>query len=106
MANKEVGVEFSFLIANRSFKKLGAQNPDGWGIGYYKNNNPEIFKESISTEESLQFNNNVKQLQSNFLISHVRKRSVGKDGLKNTHPFGYENWIFAHNGTIDIRNLI
>jgi predicted glutamine amidotransferase len=37
------------------------------------------------------------------LIAHFRKRSVAAKSLENTHPFLYERWAFAHNGTI--RNL-
>jgi len=42
VANKKVNVEFSFLEADLTFKELGSSNPDGWGIGYYENGNPNI----------------------------------------------------------------
>ena len=106
VADKEVDVEFSFLEASRSFKELGSENPDGWGIGYYKKDNPKIFKEPISTEKSLKFDNIIKKIRSRYLISHVRKSSGTEIKYVNTHPFGYRNWIFAHNGTIDIKNHI
>ena len=106
VANKEVNVKFSFLKANLSFKELGSKNPHGWGIGYYKNGNPEITKESKSIEKSLKLNDIIEQKISNIFISHVRKSSGTEIKYVNTHPFGYEKWIFAHNGTIDIKDHI
>lgn len=106
MANKEVDIVFSFLKTNRSFKKLGSLNRDGWGLGYYKNDNPQIFKEPVSTEESLYFNNIVETTYSNIIISHVRLSTQGIRTRENTHPFVYRNWIFAHNGNIDIKSQI
>jgi len=106
VANKEVNVKFSFLKAKLSFKELGSKNPHGWGIGYYKNGNPEITKEPKSIEKSLKLNDIIVQKISNIFISHVRKSSGTKIKYVNTHPFGYRNWIFAHNGTIDINNHI
>lgn len=106
MANKEVDVKFSFLKANKSFKELGLDNPDGWGIGYYKNGNPEIFKESNNISKSLKLNDIIIQRISNIFISHVRKSSGTAIKYENTHPFRYKKWIFAHNGTIDIKDLM
>jgi len=106
VANKEVDIKFSFLKAKISFKGLGSNNPDGWGVGYYKNGNPEIIKEPKSIEKSLKLNDITEQKVSNIFISHVRKSSGTEIKYVNTHPFGYRNWIFAHNGTIDIKNHI
>lgn len=102
IANKEVDAEFSFLKADIPFKELGKKNPHGWGIGYYKNNSPKIIKEPKSTIESKQFNQEV-LVNSNIIISHVRKKSDGDKKKENTHPFQYHDWIFAHNGNIDIK---
>lgn len=104
VANKAVDVKFSFLKADLTFKELGSKNPHGWGIGYYENGNPKIFKESNRIEKSLKSNDIIKQKISNIFLSHVRKSSGTDIKYENTHPFGYERWIFAHNGTIDIKN--
>ena len=103
VANKKVNVEFSFSEADLPFKELGSSNPDGWGIGYYENGNPKIIKESNSIEKSLKLNDIIKQKISNIFVSHVRKSSGTDINYDNTHPFGYEKWIFVHNGTIDIK---
>ncbi len=36
----------------------------------------------------------------------MRKASSGSKDCKNAHPFVYQNWIFAHNGTINDKNRI
>lgn len=104
VANKKVNVEFSFFEADLTFKELGSSNPDGWGIGYYENGNPKIFKEPNSIEKSSELNDIIKQKISNIFVSHVRKSSGTDIKYENTHPFRYEKWIFVHNGTIDIKN--
>lgn len=106
VANKEVNVEFSFIKADRPFRELGIKNPDGWGIGYYQNDNAIVFKEPISTINSSQFYQKAKHIYSSILISHVRKSTQGVKKKENTHPFNSGNWIFAHNGNIDIKELI
>ena len=106
VANKEVDVKFSFLKADLTFKELGSKNPHGWGIGYYKKGNPDIIKEQKSIEKSSKSDEIIEQKISNIYISHVRKSSGTEIKYVNTHPFGYRNWIFAHNGTIDIKNHI
>ena len=80
-------------------------NPDGWGIAHYLNNIVQITKEPQSAEKS----NLAKQLienssiNSNLILAHIRKLSVGVRNLKNTHPFhrhlNGKDFIFTHNGT-------
>lgn len=46
-----------------------------------------------------------KEVISNLIIAHVRKATVGNHSQENTHPFVWNNWIFAHNGTLS-RDLV
>jgi len=103
IANKEVNVEFSFLKADLSFKKLSKRNPHGWGIGYYENDNAMIRKQPIPLYKSKIMQEIVRSIKSEIFVSHVRYKSQGKIKVEDTHPFKYDNWIFAHNGNIDIR---
>jgi len=104
IANKAVDVKFSFLKADLSFKELGLKNPHGWGICFYENGNPKIFKEPKSIEKSKKSYGIIEQKISNLFISHVRRSSGTDIKYENSHPFRYKKWIFAHNGTIDIKN--
>ncbi|RLF14536.1 MAG: hypothetical protein DRJ66_05870 [Thermoprotei archaeon] len=81
---------------------------DGWGIGYYVNGELIVFKSpnTVYKERDL-FIEKVRQVKSNIIIAHVRKasnpRNLPKErliSLENTQPFSYENYVFAHNGTI------
>jgi glutamine amidotransferase len=38
--------------------------------------------------------------QGELLVAHVRKKTVGRTSLANTHPFRRGRWVFAHNGTV------
>lgn len=106
LANKEVGVEFSFLRADKPWRSLGKSNPHGWGIGYYDNGKAMLFKQPISAADDQEFSNKAKNVRSKILISHVRRSTQGVKKEENTHPFVYGDWIFAHNGNIDIKEKI
>ncbi len=106
ITNKEVNVEFSFLKADLPFKDLSKRNPHGWGIGYYKNENAKIQKQPIPAFDSKKFQEIARSIKSEMFISHVRYSTQGELTPENTHPFKYENWIFAHNGNIDIRDKL
>lgn len=103
IANKEVNIEFSFLKADLPFKNLSKENPHGWGIGYYENDIAKIQKQPIPAIQSKKFQEISENLNSEVFVSHVRYSTQGEKTLENTHPFKYNNWIFAHNGNIDIR---
>ncbi|OIN98060.1 class II glutamine amidotransferase [Candidatus Desantisbacteria bacterium CG_4_10_14_0_8_um_filter_48_22] len=106
MANREVDIDFSFYKADKPFKSFSRSNPDGWGIGYYKNGKAEVFKEGLDDVEKYDFNK-IEYIKSNIVISHVRKAAqYGGNSSKNAHPFKYKNWIFAHNGVVKRERIL
>ena len=89
--------------------ELGEQG-DGWGIGYYLNGSPRLFKSEkpVYSEPEL-FNRIVTSISSKIIIAHVRKASNPRGlpreeliGVENSQPFKYRNRIFAHNGVIRV----
>ena len=106
ISNKEVNAEFSFLEADHPFIELAKSNHDGWGLGYYKNNSARVFKEPKDALHSRKFQKKAKNIKSKIIIAHIRSKTQGKSSIKNTHPFKYKSWIFAHNGNIDIKNIL
>jgi glutamine phosphoribosylpyrophosphate amidotransferase len=40
-----------------------------------------------------------------ILVAHVRARTVGTVSAANTHPFQRDDWVFAHNGTVNDLHL-
>lgn len=98
VANKPVDIEFSL----QRFREFSTDNPDGWGIGWYENNSPRVFKQGISAKDKKsQLPALSKQVKSKIIIAHVRKGTGAPPSEINSHPFQYKNWIFAHNGSVD-----
>jgi len=93
------------LISILSFRSLGKYNPDGWGIGWYVDNEARVFKEGISAMDSENFYSYVKNVETNIIVVHVRKGTGAPPSEVNSHPFKYKNWLFAHNGSVD-RNYL
>lgn len=103
-----LGMSFNLpVIPKYSFKNFKFKdnlNPDGWGIAFYFNGVAKNFKEPIRASESklaerLERSN---KIHSDIIIAHVRAGSKGGKKYKNTHPFKKCNYIFAHNGTLNI----
>ena len=109
IANKLVDLKFSLLDADKPFRSFTVNNPDGWGIGNYENNSTKVFKEGISAIESNELPTLSKEVISKIIIAHVRKASDKKKAppsVENSHPFQYNNWMFAHNGSVDKGHLL
>jgi len=97
IANKPVDLEFSL----ERFKKFGNWNPDGWGIGWYENNEAKVFKQGIAaTSMESKLPTLSKDVRSKIIIVHVRKGTGAILSDQNSHPFKYKDWIFAHNGSV------
>lgn len=94
-----VNVDFKFSLSN--FSQFAENNPDGYGIGWYEKGKPKVMKEPISALKSENFIKISHQATSTIFICHVRKATKGNRKIENCHPFNYEQWLFAHNGSID-----
>lgn len=83
---------------------------DGWGLGFYTNGCLRVFRsERPVYEEHYRFKAIVEGVKSNIIVAHIRRasnpRGLPKERLisiENIQPFSYENYLFAHNGTITI----
>jgi len=103
IVNKPVHFEFSCS----HFKPLGARNPHGWGIGWYdKQGNGKVKKEAIRADISKNYDYICHKIHSHLIIEHVRLASCGDICTENSHPFKFNNWIFAHNGGVDKKSLL
>lgn len=100
--------EMSFtdwLIPFRSRGGGSADNPDGWGIASWVNNQASIEKYPEPGWRSERFQELAKSVTGQLLMAHVRKaRNPPTPGLLNTHPFAHSccgrEWVFAHNGMV------
>ena len=90
------------------FQQQGQENPDGWGLAFYKDDRLQVIKEAHSAISSSLYDFMEKYTHSKTIISHVRRSTRGIPSYLNTHPFyrrlrtkSTDNeFAFAHNGTL------
>lgn len=87
------------LLAQSRVDRRGETHPDGWGVGYYVGNTPELIRSPAPAYDDAKYLAAAEQICSRTVLAHVRQASVGGASLENTHPFTYGRWVFAHNGT-------
>lgn len=75
-------------------------NSQGWGIGFYQNSRAYIQKRASSASFDFNFKFLTDFITTDTMIAHVREATVGEISDHNAHPFLYNNWLWAHNGTI------
>jgi glutamine amidotransferase len=105
-ANEPSKVECALVLAQNSLLTQsqgdlrGSTHPDGWGIAYYENGQPEVERRETAAFEDLHFSEAAERVFARTVVAHVRSATVGANLLANTHPYIYEGWSFAHNGTV------
>jgi len=103
--NKEVEAHELF----DRFRELSARNRDGWGVGFYTDASPTVFKEPIPVAESRLAEALIanRLIRSKIFILHLRAASIGKPSQRNTHPWVREvdgtEYTLAHVGGADKR---
>lgn len=93
-------VHSSLIEVENALTSQSVKHPDGWGVGYYRENIPHLIK---STERALDdhiFKKVSGVVTSQTVIAHIRKATQGDLTILNSHPFQYGKWIFAHNGNL------
>ena len=78
-------------------------NADGVGVGWYDRNIdhlPATFKSILPAWNDENLKHLVTKVRSSCFVGHVRASTVGDVTLHNCHPFTYQQWLFAHNGTV------
>jgi predicted glutamine amidotransferase len=103
--NVPTDICFSF----EGFSRRGGETDehrDGWGVSFFEGKGCRTFMDINPSAESV-VSDLVKYypIKSLNVIAHIRKASVGKVTLENTHPFVRElwgkYWVFAHNGDLE-----
>ncbi|MBC7094489.1 class II glutamine amidotransferase [Thermococcus sp.] len=101
IANRPVDLTFSL----GRFEHFAESNRSGWGVGWYEGGQAKVFKEGIAANESPNYRHVAKTVRSHIILSHVRLGTRGGDAERNSHPFVYKNWMFAHNGGLNTSHL-
>lgn len=88
------------LMQQSRVDQTGRNHADGWGIVAYKDGVPELHKKSMAAYDDIHFSTAAESIYSTEIIAHVRRATIGKNSIYNTHPFVSGRWCFAHNGTV------
>jgi glutamine amidotransferase len=81
---------------------VGGAPPDAYGFGTYAAGGEVLLgKRPAGAPAPLALPELVGRVDSEALIVHARRATVGEAKDENTHPFRYRRWMFAHDGTIE-----
>jgi glutamine amidotransferase len=88
------------LEANREVLRLPAVGSGGWGMAYY--NGGELLSRIEPRDQGVSFDTaaELDDIEAEIVVLHTREASVGGVRRENTHPFRFQSWAFAHNGTL------
>jgi predicted glutamine amidotransferase len=106
LSNEPTKVDCSLVYAQNALMQQsrvdesGLDHTDGWGIVTYLNGVPHLIKKTTAAYEDQSFSRTAEQSYSTAIVAHIRKATVGRNSISNTHPFVVDRWTFAHNGTL------
>ena len=84
-----------------SVLEFAAVGSGGWGLGYYNRGELLSRVEPRDRGESFQVMERIGDIEAEAFILHTRAATIGSVRRENTHPFRFQNWAFAHNGTLE-----
>jgi predicted glutamine amidotransferase len=80
----------------------GDRLPDAYGFGHYAGGGSVLLgKRPTGAPTALSLPELVGKVDSEALLVHARRATVGKAKDENTQPFRFRRWLFAHDGTIE-----
>ena len=94
------GAHQSLVRAENALSLQSTRHPDGWGIGWFVDDDAYVVKSQTSAHTCERFLRASERLTSHTFVVHVRRATVGTIDHLNAHPFRFGRWLFAHNGTI------
>ncbi len=102
MGQEMIGREFCDLMI--PFQDQAREHPHGWGFGWFEEGRPRSLREACSAFQNPRFMEAARRVRSRIVIVHIRRTVPDSIALTNTHPFTYKQWIFCHEGIVDIKN--
>lgn len=88
------------LMAQSIKDREGLTHGHGWGVAEHPDGLPFVEKQAWAAYHGEHFKKTAARVYSRMAIAHVRRATVGRPGLENTHPFVHGVWLLAHNGTV------
>jgi predicted glutamine amidotransferase len=80
--------------------KMCTGDVEGWGLGYYYRGDILQRIEPQKQGELLDVEKAVHDITADIILMHTRTATVGSARPENVHPFRFQDWLFAHNGTL------
>jgi len=85
----------------REFAGLCALHGDGWGMAWYESGEPVIRKSPRRADTEAEFAKLAGEPVGDLGLVHLRWATPGLSiEERNSHPFRYGQYVFAHNGAI------
>src|SRR5712691_9884376 len=90
---------FWLLDAPDSLRVQSHRNVDGAGLGFFgPEGEPVLDKQPEPAFRDQEFLRAARQAESSAFVAHVRWATAGGRSVRNTHPFGMNGRLMAHNG--------
>jgi glutamine amidotransferase len=94
-----VGAPNSLLAQSRR-DLSGFEHADGWGIAAYGSDGVRVHRRAAAAHDGHHFRAAAEEVEAATVLAHVRRATVGRVGLVNTHPFVHGGFALVHNGTV------
>ena len=88
------------LLAQSRRDLSGFEHADGWGIAAYDGDQVRIRRRASAAHDGHYFRAAAARVEATTVLAHVRRATVGRIGLINTHPFVHGPFSLVHNGTV------
>jgi glutamine amidotransferase len=88
------------LMSQSASDMSGQSHSEGWGVATFSNGAPHVERQAWAAYHGEHFERTAANIFAKTVLAHIRRASVGKPSLDNTHPFQAGAWVFAHNGTV------
>jgi len=86
--------------------RAGHSHGHGWGVATYRDHTLDVSRHAWAAFHGEHFKAAASRTYAKTVLAHVRQATVGPPKLENTHPFQFDCWAFAHNGTLPKFNAI
>ena len=88
------------LIVQSYRDHSGTSHLSGWGLALYHGGRLQAVRQAKAAVDDSGFRRAAGRAYSETVLAHVRRATVGRVALENTHPFCHGRWAFVHNGTL------
>jgi len=83
------------------FTGLCALHGDGWGMAWYEGDEPVVRKSPVRADSEPEYEKLAREPLADLGLVHLRWATPGLGvNERNSHPFRYGQYVFAHNGAI------